>query len=368
MYRSTALRLLALALHAVILLSLQNALSAQSDLQASGGSLIDPTAKYVPNRILVKFRSGTVTAARQTVHSLMGTRILKQFGLIRNLEAVGLPDGLSVRDAVRIYRQRPEVEYAEPDYIVHALATPNDLMFPQMWNLLNTGQSGGSAGADIKASSAWNLTTGSHSVIVAILDSGIDYNHADLTANLFRNTADCNNNGVDDDGNGFVDDCYGISPARSNSDPLDDNGHGTHVAGIIGAAGNNGLGVVGVIWNVQLMACKFLDVNGFGDTEGAVTCLDYVQAMKNRGYNIVATNNSWGGGPYSQALVDAIQAQQQAGILFVVAAGNDFGDNDAVPTYPADTFLPNVISVAATTRTDGLATFSNVGQRTVHLV
>ena len=161
--------------------------------------------------------------------------------------------------------------------------------------------------------------------------------------------------------------CYGISTVSYTKNLHDDNGHGTHVSGTIGAAGNNGLGVVGINWNVQLLSCKFLDSGGYGQTSDAIACLDYLLQMKNKGYNIVASNNSWGGIEYSQALTDAIQAQEQAGILFIAASGNEFGDNDVVPTYPANTALPNVISVAATTRTDALANFSNVGHHSVHL-
>src|SRR5262249_27952043 len=192
------------------------------------------------------------------------------------------------------------------------------------------------------------------------------------SANMSRNTADCNNNGVDDDGNGFIDDCYGIDVANSDSDPMDDNDHGTHVGGTIGAVGNNNVGVVGVNWNVRLMSCKFFDASGQGTTEGAITCLDYVKTMKDRGVNIVATSNSWGGGDFSQALIDAIDAQRQSDILFITAAGNGnvFGvgqNNDATPFYPCDTYLPNVICVAATDRTDARASFSNYGRHTVHI-
>ena len=230
-----------------------------------------------------------------------------------------------------------------------------------MWNLLNSGQDGGTAGDDVGATLAWNLSIGDHTVVVATIDSGIDYTHPDLIPNLFHDTAVCN--GVNDGTNG----CYGISTVYYTASPFDDNGHGTHVSGIIGASGNNGLGVVGINWNVQLLTCKFLDSTGSGQTSDAISCLDYVLQMKSKGYDIVATNNSWGGGEYSQALSDAIQAQEQAGILFIAAAGNEFSDNDVAPTYPANTFLPNVISVAATTRTDALAVFSNTGRHTVHL-
>jgi subtilisin family serine protease len=317
--------------------------------------------KYALDRILVKFRRAVSADARTAVHAALGTSSIRQYAAVKDLEVVGLPSSLDVGTALRAYRLRPEVEYAEPDYTVHLLETPNDPLFSKMWNLLNTGQDGGTPGDDVGATLAWNLSTGSQSVIVATIDTGIDYTHPDIIPNLFHNTAVCS--GVDDGTNG----CYGISTVYYTSDVLDDNGHGTHVSGIEGAAGNNSLGVVGINWTVQLMSCKFLDATGSGQTSDAISCLDYVLQMKNSGYNIVATNNSWGGSAYSQALNDAIQAQQQAGILFVAAAGNAFGDNDVAPTYPANTQLPNVISVSATTRTDALAVFSNLGQHSVHL-
>ncbi len=140
-----------------------------------------------------------------------------------------------------------------------------------------------------------------------MIDSGIDYNHLDLAANMFRNTADCNNNGIDDDGNGFVDDCFGIDTANNDSDPLDDNNHGTHVAGSLGAVGNNSAGVAGINWNIKIMACKFVNASGSGTIADAIDCLDYVKTMKDRGLNIIATSNSWGGGGFSQALLEAIE-------------------------------------------------------------
>jgi subtilisin family serine protease len=317
--------------------------------------------KYAPDRILVKFQHGITAQAKTSIHASVGTRTLKRFMAVRDLESVSVPKGVDVATALRSYRQRSEVEYAEPDYIVHAFSTPNDPLFSQMWNLHNTGQNGGTSGDDVGATLAWSLSTGNHNLVVAILDSGIDYKHPDLIPNLFHDTSVCN--GVNDGSNG----CYGISAVSYTSDVFDDVGHGTHVSGTIGAAGNNSLGVVGINWNVQLLSCKFIDQNGNGQTSDAISCLDYVLQMKNKGYNVVASNNSWGGPEYSQALTDAIQAQQNAGILFIAASGNEFNDNDFLPTYPANTSLPNVISVAATTRSDALAVFSNSGRHSVHL-
>ena len=240
-------------------------------------------------------------------------------------------------------------------------ATPNDPSFGSLYGLTK-----------INAPAAWNITTGSSNAVVAVIDTGIDYTHPDLAANMFHNTADCNSDGIDNDGNGYIDDCFGIDVANGDSDPMDDHYHGTHVAGTIGAVGNNAIGIVGVNWNVQLLACKFFDASGSATTEGAIECLEYVKEMKDRGVNIVATNNSWGGDENSQALYDAIDVQRQHGILFIAGAGNGnaFGigqNNDSVPFYPCNYFLANIICVAATTSTDAKASFSNFGKHTVHV-
>jgi len=323
-------------------------------------------AKYRPGQLLVRFRSGTPSWAIQAAHGAVGGQVTRSWLSVDGLQLVRLPSGVNLKQAIRTYRHNPAVLYAEPNYVVHLLGSPNDPKFLQMWGLQNTGQNGGVVGADIHATQAWNLTTGSSSVVVALLDTGIDYSHQDLAANVWSNPTAFSQT-ID----GVTINCaagtHGFNTITGACDPLDDNGHGSHTSGTIGAVGNNGVGVVGVNWSVQLMACKFLDQNGGGDTADAVTCLDFVKAMKDRGVNIVATNNSWGGGQFSQSLADAIQAQLKDGILFVAAAGNDFTDNDIVPVYPADYSLPNVISVAATTRFDQLADFSDTGLHSVHL-
>jgi subtilisin family serine protease len=329
------------------------------------------SAKQVEGELLVRFKLGTSNAERAVAHGWARAERLRSFSVVPNLERVRLPKGVSVDEAIGLYRAHADVLYAEPNYVVEAVqnaeATSNDPQFGALWGLHSTGQSGGIADVDIDAPEAWNITTGSSTVVVAVIDTGIDYTHPDLAANMFRNTADCNANGVDDDGNGYIDDCYGIDTANHDSNPMDDHGHGTHTAGTIGAVGNNSIGVVGVNWNVRLMPCKFLGADGSGSTAGAIACLEYMKTMKDRGVNIVATSNSWGGGGYSQALYDAIDTQRQRGILFVAAADNSAADNDSGEFYPANYALPNVISVAATTRTDSLAWFSNYGRRTVHL-
>ncbi len=323
--------------------------------------------RHVPDEVLVRFRSGLAPAAVTQALSRVPSEFARPFRSVENLYHVKLARGVTLRHAVRTLRRDRSVLYAEPNYVVEAFGVPNDPRFGDQWSLRNLGQAGGTPGADIGAVPAWDITTGSGDVVVAVIDTGVDYTHEDLAANVWRNGLDCNGDGVDDDGNGFVDDCHGIDTANGDSDPLDDNDHGSHVAGIIGAAGNSGVGVTGINWSVRILPCKFLDADGSGSTAGAVACLDYVAQMKDRGVNVVATNNSWGGGLLSQALTDSIRAQQQRGILFVAAAGNSGRDNDVVNTYPCATDLPGVICVAATDRDDLLAAFSNRGRATVHL-
>src|SRR5437867_171166 len=323
--------------------------------------------RYSPDTILVRFKASAPPAEQALAHAAIGARVYKSFTIVEDLHAVRLPRGMRIKDALRHYRRHPAVLYAEPDWIVEHQAAPNDPSFGSLWGLNNTGQSGGVPDADIDAVEAWNITTGSSDLVVAVIDTGVDYNHQDLSANMYRSARDCVINGIDDDGNGQIDDCVGIDTANNDSDPMDDHGHGTHVSGTIGAVGNNGVGVVGVNWTVRIMACKFLNASGSGTTSDAIDCLEYVKLMKDRGVNIVATNNSWGGGGFSQALLDAIEAHLQRGILFIAAAGNNSSDNDVTPAYPAGYNLPNILAVAATTRTDALASFSHFGRRTVHL-
>src|SRR2546425_7974450 len=330
-----------------------------------------PTPRHAPDTILVRFKASALPADQALVHALVGAHVYKSFRSVEGLQAVRIPPGMRVKDAIEFYRRRPDVLYAEPNWIVDAQVVPSDPSFSSLWGLNNTGQNGGIPDADIDAPEAWDITTGSRDVVVAVIDTGIDYTHPDLSANMFRNELDCNSNGIDDDGNGLVDDCFRIDTANNDSNPMDDAnpGHGSHVAGTIGAVGNNAVGVVGVNWAIRLMACKFLGATGSGTTADAIDCLEYVKLMKDRGVNIVATSNSWGGGGFSQALYDAIEAHLQRGILFITAAGNanPGSNNDTTPFYPAAYYLPNIIAVAATTRMDALASFSNFGRRTVHL-
>jgi hypothetical protein len=329
---------------------------------------------FVPGELLVRLKPGLgVAAAAQIVP---GAKIEKEFELVPGLQLIRLPATVDVMEAVRLYSQHPSVLYAQPNFLHHTMQeahlTPDDTSYNQMWALNNTGQTGGTPDADIDAPEAWDLSTGSGSVVVFVIDTGVDYNHPDLTDNLWTNPGETPGNGIDDDGNGYIDDIYGIDTANNDSDPMDGNGHGTHVSGTIGARGNNGLGVVGVNWQVKIGQCKFLSDSGTGSTADAIECLQYIRNLKvNKGVPVVATNNSWGGGPFEQALYDAIAEHMNQGILFIAAAGNAGTDNDNNPHYPSNYFLPNIISVAATDHNDALAIFtlgaSNYGLRTVHV-
>lgn len=260
-------------------------------------------------------------------------------------------------------KQDPRVAFVEPNYIVSIDNTPNDPRFSDLWGLHNTGQTGGTVDADIDAPEAWDNATGSQSILVGVIDTGINYNHVDLSANIWTNPNEIPLNGMDDDNNGYIDDIHGINAITNTGDPLDDNGHGTHVSGTIGAVGNNGIGVTGVNWDVQLIGCKFLNSGGSGFTSNAIKCFNYFISLKNAGQNVLVTNNSWGGGGFSQALKDSMVGP----ILHVAASGNGNSDTDIIPHYPSSYDLENIVSIAATDHNDIYAGFSNYGATTVDL-
>jgi subtilisin family serine protease len=256
------------------------------------------------------------------------------------------------------------VKGVEYDYVVFVDLVPNDPDFKQLWGLHNTGLNGGTTDADIDATEAWDKTKGNSDLVIGIIDTGIDYKHPDLAANMWENSAEVNGvKNVDDDNNGYVDDFCGWNFYADNNNPRDDNMHGTHVAGTIGAIGDNGKGVSGVSWKVKMVALKFLSAYGWGNVSDAIEAVGYASGVP----NMIATNNSWGGGGFSQALKDAIDKAAQHDILFIAAAGNEGKNNDVSPSYPANYDCPNIISVAATDRNDKLAYFSNYGQKTVHI-
>lgn len=258
------------------------------------------------------------------------------------------------------------LEYIEPNYQLHTFKLPNDPQFSELWSLMNTGQivdAEGKPNADINITPLWEKGfTGSKKIKVAVIDTGIDCSHPDLKDNIYSNPKEIENNGIDDDGNGLVDDIHGWNFINNSPDASDDNDHGTHVAGTIGAKGNNQLGVVGVNWDVSLIPIKFLNDRGSGTTEHAVEAVNYAVKM---GAQVI--NASWGGDPYSRALEEAIENARDNNVLFVVAAGNDTFDNDVEKQYPAAYTTENLISVAATDNRDLLANFSNYGRNSVHL-
>ncbi len=315
---------------------------------------------YRPGEVLIEWAPGTSPSEMDRIRRGLGATRIGAFARIgATHERIR---GLTVEQAVARYGRDPNVRSIEPNYLVRAYATPDDAFFGQLWGLANTGQNGGTPGADIHATQAWSVFTGSRGVLVAIIDTGMDYTHPDLAANAWVNPGEIPGNGLDDDGDGLVDDVHGWDFANDDADPMDDNGHGTHCAGTIGAIGNNAIGVVGVNWNVTLMPIKFLAADGVGSVAGAVSSIEYATRIGAR-----VMSNSWGGAPYSQALRDAIAAAADAGILFVAAAGNDGADNDVDPVYPAGYDLPNIISVAASDPRDHLASFSNYGATSVDL-
>ena len=266
-------------------------------------------------------------------------------------------------DAYEIWANDPRIALIEPNYTFSVADTfPDDDRIGNLWGLHNTGQNGGSLDADIDAPEAWDLQTGSGEIVIGVIDSGIDYTHPDLANNIWTNPGEIPGNGIDDDENGYIDDVHGWDFVNDDPDPMDGNGHGTHVAGTIAAAGNNEIGISGVSWNASLMALRFLNDSGNGSSYHALLALEYATMM---GADI--TNNSWIGESYSGAAQFAINQAGNAGSLYVVCAGNNRNDNDITPTYPASYLGDNVITVAATTNTDGLSSFSNYGANSVDL-
>ncbi|MHC4179503.1 MAG: S8 family serine peptidase, partial [Planctomycetota bacterium] len=342
-------------------------LSADSAFTTGGpfGLTVDPD-DYDLGSLLVRFSETGESHGEEVVE---GARLGPESSLVNGLRRIELPEQVSVEAALQAYRANPNVIYAEPDYRVRITATPTDPLYSELWGLNNIGQSGGTPDADIDAPEAWDVSTGSGNTVVAVIDTGVDYTHEDLSQNMWINGGEFDGlPGVDDDGNGYVDDIYGYDFANHDGDPMDDHGHGTHVAGTVGAVGDNGIGVAGVNWNVRIMAVKFLEADGTGTTSAAVEAINYAVSQ-----GATISNNSWGGNePFSQALYDAIAAAGDADHVFVAGAGNGlFGiiplNNDDIPFYPASYNLDNILAVAATDHNNQLAGFSNYGATSVDL-
>ncbi len=356
--------------------------TSRSSVQEGDVMFETPVAEqYVEGEVLVKFAKGTTAARRIAVAKSVGGKVGERI-LTRVMARRGDDQGVTiiaidrpVEDAIATLRASKGVEYAEPNWIYQHAAVSNDPYYTNgsTWGLYGDASSPANAYGS-QAAEAWAAgNVGSGTVYVGIIDEGFMYAHEDLAANSWINPFDPAD-GIDNDGNGYVDDVRGWDFDGNNSSTYDgtQDDHGTHVAGTIGAVGGNGKGVAGVTWNVKLISGKFLGRRG-GTTANAIKAVDYFTDLKTRhGLNIVATNNSWGGGGFSQALQDAIERANQAGILFIAAAGNGGSDgvgdnNDAVASYPSNYPNANIIAVAAITSTGAKSSFSNYGATTVDL-
>jgi subtilisin family serine protease len=332
--------------------------------------------QYVPNEILVKFKTGISSAARSTTLSRVNgsvaqkilTKAMKHSGDNEGITLVKTP--LAVQEAVGRMKGLTEIDYAEPNFIYTTDETSNDTYYLNgyLWGMygdatIPANEFGSQAG---EAWAAGNI--GSETVYIGIIDEGYMYDHVELADNAGTNPNEIAGNGVDDDGNGYADDVYGWDFDGDDNSVFDGkfDDHGTHVAGIIGAVGGNGMGIAGLCWKVKLLSAKFLGKNG-GTTANAIKAVDYFTELKKSGLNLVATNNSWGGGGFSQGLMDAIERANQEGILFIASAGNNAANTDLIPSYPGSYSNDNIITVASITNAGSLSGFSNYGFKSVDL-
>ncbi len=345
----------------------------QSPSRAAQTTVVVDGHEAVAGEVLVQYTDASSPAARRMAAQQIDADTdvpVGRGGLRRFHSRV-----FDVETLLAFFRTQPDVAFAEPNYILSVDATPNDPQFPNLWGLLNTGQAIGTVigvpGADIEAVPAWDVSIGSRSTTVGVIDTGVDYTHPDLTANIWSAPS-----AFTVTIGGLPITCpagsHGFNAITRTCDPMDDHFHGTHVSGTIGAVGDNGLGVVGVNWIASIIAGKFLDSTGHGSTANAIDSIDFMIQTKAQfagtaAGNIRVLNNSWGGGAFSSALQTAISNANSNNMLFVAAAGNSGINIDVAPQYPASYSLPNVLAVAATTSSDTRAGFSNYGPVTVPL-
>jgi subtilisin family serine protease len=311
-----------------------------------------PASDAVRNQLIVGFADTTSRARAAATVKAAGGRFVRRLDRI-GAAVVRPRRGIRTRRLRARLARAQEVRYAEPDFYLRRTLVPDDPLYPQEY-ALDAGVSG------IAAPRAWDRLTSCS--LAATLDSGVQYSHPDLDGNIWHNPGEVQGNGKDDDGNGWVDDYYGVDVHKGSGSATDDLGHGTHVAGIIAAHGNNGIGVAGTCWSASVMPVRFMDAQGRGSTSDAVTGLDYAIHM---GAKIV--NCSFGSPSNSAALEDAVKSAKTKGVLLVVAAGNDSASIESAPTYPASYTQGNILTVAATAANDALASFSNFGAQSVDL-
>lgn len=330
---------------------------------STGAEQSIPAPDYVPGEVIVKYHPSADASSRNAVAASHAARLVHRFEAVA-IDHLRLPAGANVEATVAALHGRANVQYAQPNYVRRIVASgpPNDPFWlnNSLWGMQR-----------IQVQSVWNnWGSGSADVVIANIDTGVNYSHPDLAPNMWRNPAEIPGNFFDDDGNGYVDDVYGIDTVNNDTDPMDDHGHGTHTAGTNAAAGNNGIGVAGVSWNAKILACKFLSASGSGSDAGAIACFNYITGMKQRGVNIRVSSNSWGGprgGWFPTALRNAIDAAGNAGIVNVFAAGNSGANSDVTPFDPAALTSPSIVSVAASDSSDNRAGFSNYGATSVDL-
>jgi subtilisin family serine protease len=323
--------------------------------------------------VLVKFKPGVSQETIQQITERLNDEVEDQIEAVPGLDAIDDLDNADPATVVAEYNAISEyVEYAEVNAEIGLDHTgggnhlhPEDPRFTEQWALWNDGQNEGTKGADISAMRAWSITTGSDKVVVAVIDTGVDYTHIDLANNIWIRPATVPP--YEDRQLGVIQDLHGYNAIDNSADPMDENGHGTHCAGIIGAEGSNNEGIAGVNWTVQIMPLRFLNAGGFGNTKDAIECINYVIDRRQHGVNVRVISASWGSTVKSRALEEVIKKAYQEGILFVAASGNASTDTDRSPHYPSSYNIGNIISVAALDRNDQLARFSNFGAKTVHV-